>query len=130
MKPEKVVRPSMSKARRLRIWERDKGVCYLCEKKVQAGEAWECEHKLAWGLSRDDSDENLAVAHKDGCHAKKTKDDVRMIAKSRAMAGETGQRARREKRGHGLIQSRPFPKIKTQWPKGRGFSGMKNEKDS
>ena len=31
-------RPSMSKLRRLRIWERDKGVCYMCVEKVLAGE--------------------------------------------------------------------------------------------
>ena len=106
-------RPSMSKARRLRIWERDKGVCYLCGLKVAGGEPWEAEHISAWGLSFDDSDQNLAVAHKAGCHAQKTKDDVRRIIKAKKMAGELGQRARRAKHGPSL-KSGP-----SNWPKGR-----------
>lgn len=113
-------RPSMSKARRLRIWERDKGVCYLCSLKVHVSEKWDVEHRIAWALSFDDSDENLAVAHKDGCHAEKTKDDVRRIAKAKRQSGiEGGQAARRAKRGFGTIQSRGFekPKDKKPWPK-------------
>ncbi len=106
-------RPSMSKARRLRIWERDKGVCYLCGEKVAAGDAWEVEHKVAWALSFDDSDENLAVAHKDGCHTLKTKGDVGRIAKAKAQGGETGQWARRQKNGPKMRSG------KTTWPKGR-----------
>lgn len=106
-------RPSMSKVRRLRIWERDKGVCYLCASRVQAGEEWDVEHKTAWALSYDDSDGNLAVAHKHGCHAAKTKVDVKTIAKAKAQAGETGQWARRQKNGPSL-KSGP-----SNWPKGR-----------
>ena len=110
-------RPSMSQARRLRIWERDGGVCYLCETKVKAGEAWDVEHVLAWGLSFDDSDENLKVAHKHGCHAEKTKGDVRRIAKAKRQGGETGQAARRAKNG-AQIKGRPFRKggPKKKWP--------------
>lgn len=110
-------RPSMSKARRLRIWERDKGVCYLCSVKVMASEAWDVEHKVAWALAYDDSDENLAVAHKAGCHEAKTKIDVTTIAKAKAQAGETGQWARRQKNGSQL-KSRGFDKSQT-----RGFDG-------
>ena len=108
-------RPSMSKARRARIWERDKGVCYLCEEEVQLSERWDAEHKRPWAESFDDSDENLGVAHKDRpeCHPKKTKADVKRISKAKAQGGETGQWARRQKRGHGLIQSR------NEWPKGQ-----------
>lgn len=116
-------RPSMSKARRLRIWERDKGVCYLCGEKVAAGERWDVEHKTAWGLAFDDTDENLAVAHAERpeCHPAKTKEDVPRIAKAKAQGGETGQWARRQKNGS-KMKSRPFPKgPKRAWPKGRGF---------
>lgn len=111
-------RPSMSKARRARIWERDGGVCYLCDVKVALGEPWDVEHKIAWGLSYDDSDENLAVAHKNGCHSDKTKVDVRVIAKAKRQGGETGQAARRAKNGPQL-KGRPFPKggPKKKWPK-------------
>ena len=102
-------RPSMSKLRRQRIWDRDNGVCYLCGLKVQGGQAWDVEHRIPWGLSFDDSDGNLAVAHKAGCHAEKTKADVKQIAKAKAQAGETGQWARRKKNGP-QIKSRGFQK--------------------
>lgn len=121
-------RPSMSKARRARIWERDGGVCYLCGYEVQLGEDWDAEHVIAWALSFDDSDENVKVAHTNGCHAIKTKGDIGRIAKAKAQGGETGQWARRQKRkaqgkaplikGAGTIKSAPFPKgRKTRWAK-------------
>lgn len=104
----------MSKARRLRIWERDKGVCYMCELKVLAGEPWDVEHKVAWALTQDDSDANLAVAHaSDACHKAKTKVDVKTIAKAKAQGGETGQWARRQKNGPKMRSGKP------SWPKGR-----------
>lgn len=107
----------MSKARRLRIWDRDKGVCYLCGVKVAAGVAWDVEHRIAWALSSDDSDGNLFVAHKAGCHEAKTKADAGSISKAKAMGGETGQWARRQKNGPQL-KSRGFEKgPKRAWPK-------------
>lgn len=111
-------RPSMTKARRARIWERDGGVCYICGEKVALGEAWDVEHRIAWALSFDDSDDNLAVAHKDGCHSTKTKADVKSIARAKRMAGETGQQARRKKENYRPIPSKPFDKTVT-----RGFDG-------
>lgn len=106
-------RPSMSKARRLRIWERDKGVCYLCGKKVQANEPWDAEHVKAWTIYLDDSDENLKVAHKEVCHKAKTDADMKIVHKSNRQGLITGQQARRAKRGFSLIQSR------NEWPSGR-----------
>ena len=41
------------------------------------------------------------------CALKKTKGDLAKIAKADRQAGETGQRARRERRGSGSIKSRP-----------------------
>jgi hypothetical protein len=109
----------MSKARKLRIWERDRGICYLCTEKVQAGEKWDAEHVVPWALSFDDSDGNVKVAHTEGCHPEKTKVDVATIAKAKAQGGETGQWARRQRREKPLIQSRPdpWPKGKRAWPK-------------
>jgi hypothetical protein len=117
-------RPSMSKARRLRIWERDGGVCYLCGKKVLAGQPWDAEHVKAWTIYGDDSDENLKVAHKEVCHKTKTDADMKIVHKSNRQGMITGQQARRAKRGFGLIQNRGFdrngPKQKIAsrpWPK-------------
>lgn len=103
----------MSKMRRLRIWERDGGVCYWCQRKVAVGEPWDVEHKQCWALFQDDRDENLGVIHRLGCHYEKTGQDMALIAKSKAMAGETGQWARRQRNGPSL-KSGP-----SKWPKGR-----------
>lgn len=114
-------RPSMSKARRVRIFLKEDGRCHLCGEKVQIGQLFEVEHVIPWALSFDDSDDNLKVAHT-VCHkTMKTGDDVKRIAKAKRQAGETGQQARRAIKG-GSMKSRPFPKIKTTWPK-RPFKG-------
>ncbi len=114
-------RPSMSKARRVRIFVKEDGRCYLCREKIKIGQLFEVEHVIPWALSFDDSDDNLKVAHT-VCHRTlKTGDDVARIAKAKRQAGETGQQARRAVKG-GSIPSRPFPKTKTTWPK-RPFKG-------
>jgi len=97
-------RPSMSKARRLRLFTRDSGICDICKQKVHAGEAYELDHIIPWALGFDDSDENLRLVHKT-CHR----------------TDKTGQQARRLVKG-GSIPSRPFQKTKTTWPK-RPFKG-------
>ena len=128
MKEPKPVRPSMSKARRVRIFVKEDGRCYLCGEKVKIGQLFEVEHVIPWALSFDDTDDNLKIAHT-VCHkTMKTGDDVARIAKAKRQGGEKGQAYRREKRGHGLIQSRPFqkPAVKPKWAK-RPWG--KNEKD-
>lgn len=118
-------RPSMSKARRLRIFAQHDGICGISGRKIGLNDEWQIEHRIPWAISFDDSDENLYPALTDP-HKGKTRDDVKTIAKiKRIEARHNGTRRERKP-----IPSRPFPKIKTQWPKGRGFSGRKNEKDS
>src|SRR5690606_730984 len=56
---------------RARIFAAHNGICHLCGGKIQDNEAWELEHIIAWALTQDDSDENLAPAH-DKCHKAKT----------------------------------------------------------
>jgi 5-methylcytosine-specific restriction protein A len=109
-------RPSMTKARRVRVFVKEEGRCYLCREKIKIGELFEVEHVIPWALSHDDSDDNLKVAHTI-CHRQlKTGDDVKRIAKAKRQGRETGQQARRAIKG-GSIPSRPFPKTKTTWPK-------------
>lgn len=55
--------------------------------------------------SERDALENRALLRKP-CAMAKTKADLAVIAKARAQGGETGQRARRERRGEGLIPGR------------------------
>lgn len=56
---------------RARIFAAHNGICHLCRGKIQDNEAWELEHIIAWALTQDDSDENLAPAHVK-CHKAKT----------------------------------------------------------
>ena len=73
----------MSPTRRLRIFESHKGTCHICGDKIDGTrERWEVEHIIAYALTRDDSDENLAPAHV-ACHATKTPQDVAQIAKAK-----------------------------------------------
>lgn len=74
-------RKSFHARERGRIFNLYGGVCYLCEGKIHVGEAWEIEHCIPWELSRDDSDENLRLAHVK-CHKVKTASDIRTIRKS------------------------------------------------
>lgn len=62
--------------------------------------------------------ENRAFLRKP-CALEKTRADLAVIAKAKAQGGETGQYARRQKRGEGSIKSRPNwpPKGSTKWPK-------------
>lgn len=103
-------RPSMSAARRVRIFEAHSGVCYLCSEKIKLTELWDIEHVRAWALSYDDTDENLRPAHKNGCHEAKTKDDVKRIAKAKRQSGvEGGQYAKRQKNGPRLKSANRWP---------------------
>lgn len=114
----KTKRPAVSEVKRLEVWMKEKGICYLCRKKVLSSEAWDVEHVIPRALSFDDSLENLKVAHRVGCHKAKTKVDIDRISKAKRQARETGQQARRKKKG-GSILSAPFPKAKGphKWPK-------------
>lgn len=121
-------RPSMSKARRARIFEMYGGICYLSGVKIGPNDAWDVEHVIPWWISQDDSDANLRPALKEP-HKAKTKHDVKTIAKVRHMSGGKGsQQARRAKRKaeeaeRGIIKpkskipSRQFPKGKSRWAK-------------
>ena len=73
-------RRNMTSLRRARIFDAACGICHICGEKIQIGEAWEAEHKIALRISDDDSDANLAPAHKH-CHKPKTKTDAGLIAK-------------------------------------------------
>lgn len=83
--------------------ERSGGVCAYPECDV-AGPL-EYDHVLPLKLLGKHRPENIQALCKPH-HLQKTKLDVKMIARAKRMAGETGQRARREKRGKGSIPAR------------------------
>jgi 5-methylcytosine-specific restriction enzyme A len=103
-----VPRKHFSQRERVRLFTLNGGKCHLCHHPIKVGDAWEIEHEIAWELTRDDSDENLKLAHI-ACHKVKTADDVRSIRKAdRMKAKHIG--AWPEPRGNSRIQSRAFPK--------------------
>lgn len=105
-------RPSISKAKRARIFLAHDGICWLCKVKIGPDEAWDCDHQIARELGGSDDDDNLAPAHKD-CHKAKTKADVKAIAKSNRIRRNLDPATRKRTKN-------PIPKRKDPWPK-RGF---------
>lgn len=102
-------RRTISKAMRVRIFDRAGGVCHLCKLPINAtrGEKWHVEHiKPLWEGGSDD-EANMAPAHID-CHATKSGAEAAPRAKG------TRQRARHIGivKPKGQIQSRGFESAK------------------
>lgn len=108
-------RPSISKAKRARIFLAHEGICWLCKIKIGANNPYDIDHQVSRELGGSDDDNNLAPAHKD-CHKAKTKDDVKAIAKSNRIRRQLDPETRRKTRNpipHNpsrKIASRGFPK--------------------
>lgn len=76
-------RRAMSPMRRLRIWEANKGICCICNLKIDGvREKWGIEHKRALALGGEDTDDNCGPAH-ETCMAGKTQVDIPAIAKAK-----------------------------------------------
>ena len=93
---------------RLRIWEREHGICHLSGRKILAGEPWDLDHNTALINGGEHRESNLFPALRDK-HRKKTRDDLAEKSKVR------------EIRAKHLGATKPMGKIKS-----RGFS--KSEK--
>src|SRR5687767_14317489 len=113
-----MARPSMSTRRKTLLFERHKGSCHICSGHIHVGEAWDLEHRIAWEISRDDSDANLAPAHK-VCHAGKTRQDRKDIAKVHRVAAKHAGTFQKSK---AKIPSRGFQK-QWIWSTGNSSSG-------
>lgn len=104
-------RPSIGKSKRARIFLVHEGVCWLCKLKIGANEPYDIDHQVSRELGGSDDDDNLAPAHKE-CHRAKSKDDVRMIAKSNRIRRQANPETRRQTkhpiRSNRKIASRPF----------------------
>jgi 5-methylcytosine-specific restriction protein A len=101
-------RPSISKAKRARIFLAHGGICWLCKVKIGADEAYDIDHQVSRELGGSDEDDNLAPAHKD-CHKDKTKQDVKAIAKSNRIRRNLDPETRKRSK-------RPIPSPKKPWP--------------
>lgn len=105
-----VPRKPLTKKQRAEILLAQDGYCGCgCGVKVDhAREGSIDEHMDPLGLTGTNDLENRRI-YRLPCAKAKTKDDIARIAKSRAMAGETGQRARREKNGSRLKSASRWP---------------------
>ena len=99
-------RKSMSRARRLRIWETGQGRCVVCGLPIDGvRENWIVEHIRPLALGGEDTDKNCGPAH-EHCARTKTENDVSMIAKAkRQKAGHLGIKTRKGRPMPGTIAS-------------------------
>lgn len=93
------------------------GICGCgCGVKMSAAEGIIDEHRVPLALGGTNAIENRHL-FREPCAKRKTKGDAGRIAKAKAQGGETGQRARRDRRGAGSIKSAGFG------PRSRKFDG-------
>lgn len=76
-------RSRLSPRVRLAIWERARGICVLCERRIDGvRERWIIEHIRALELGGADDPDNMGPAHA-SCAAAKTSDDHHRAAKAK-----------------------------------------------
>lgn len=113
-----MTRPHFSRKERARLFALRRGICYLCSGKIDGvREAYDIEHRIPWEISRDNSDDNLELAHKH-CHKVKTAQDAGVIAKvKRLHAKHNGYYPPSKAK----IKSRGFASTRgSLWTKGNG----------
>lgn len=77
-------RGAMTPARKRRIWEREKGKCWMCGQAVpESGPDVRYDHKVPLELGGADDDHNLYPLHTKPCDELKTKADRARIDKMR-----------------------------------------------
>lgn len=108
-------RRAMTKARRTRLWEARGGVCLRC-KLFWPLEDCEIDHRVALALGGSNEDDNMELLCW-VCHSRKTKLDVKAIAKAKRREAKHNGTARKPNR---TIASRPFGKSSRKIV-GRGF---------
>ena len=109
-------RKSISKKTRALVFEKDQGLCYLCNKPITDG-LFDVDHEIARELGGADDISNYRPAHKH-CHKAKTKEDVRLIAKGNRIIRKADPLTRKASR-------KPIPSPKEPWGKGRKLVSRK-----
>lgn len=118
-----VPRKPLTRKQRAELTLAQAGICGCgCGGKLDQREGIIDEHLDPLGLTGTNDLENRSMWRRPCSDAKTQGEDMPRIVKARAQAGETGQKARRDKRDRPLIRSRGFekPKMKRAWPK-RGW---------
>ena len=92
---------------RLRIFEREGGICHLSKRKIQPGEKWELDHIVALINGGEHRESNLAPALVQP-HREKTRQDVAAKAKSaRVRSKHLGIRKAPTMRSAGFAKAPP-----------------------
>ncbi|MBL0405037.1 HNH endonuclease [Microvirga aerilata] len=77
------LRRRLSPRQRLAIWERARGICAICERRIDGvRERWIVEHIRALELGGQDEPDNMGPAH-ETCGRTKTREDHRRTAKAK-----------------------------------------------
>lgn len=117
-------RKPLTPTQRLKLFEAHKGICCLCERKIQAGEVWIDEHLTPLGLGGSNETANRGPAH-EACAAGKTngKDgDLATIAKAkRRKMKHLGIRPQTKLQGQGFSKAPPQRSATRPLEKWRGF---------
>lgn len=92
---------------RLRVFERDGGRCHISGRKIQAGEAWDCDHVVALINGGENRESNLAPALRDK-HREKTAFDVAEKAKVARIRAKHLGIAKPKTRGFDKSKTRKF----------------------
>ena len=69
---------------RAKVWLKDKGICYRCNRQVLAGEVWHSDHKKALADGGSNDLENLFVCH-EVCHVVKSGEEAAARVKPRRL---------------------------------------------
>lgn len=115
-------RVNFSAKRRAKIFADHLGVCGISKRKIQAGEAWEIEHRIALALGGTNDDENLYPALVEP-HKRKTRNDKGVIAKCKRIEARLNgtRRERKPIPSRGFSTSGPKQKIASRpWPSKKG----------
>jgi 5-methylcytosine-specific restriction endonuclease McrA len=99
MSRERVVipdRPTLTKAQKIAVWNRENGLCVLCGKPVPpTGPDVRYDHEDMRAISGNDRPSNIFATH-ERCHADKTaKHDAPRMAKTRGMEKLTKAKVRK-----------------------------------
>jgi len=98
------------------------GTCYLCGGKLGKVNEVEFDHIVPLDLGGEDTPGNILPAHAE-CHKQKTRNDIRMIAKSRRLRKQEATHSEavalrepgQKRRAVGKIPSRPFSPVKRKF---------------
>lgn len=75
-----MTRRRLTSLQRVRIFDAHHGVCHICQRRIQVGEAWQLDHRQPLWQAGGDAPENLSPAHV-VCHAGKTGQEHHLRAK-------------------------------------------------